>query len=184
MHNSEHSGNKNTRATRRTVMLATAILGSGLMASLFATALIPAFAHPCPTSGCILDGRMTGGGKLHETHETHGFELYCDINDGPNNLEINWDGGNNFHLTSLTEIRCLDDPAIAPKPPNAGFDTYEASGFGKFNQVDGYQIYFELKDAGEPGTNDSMFFVLRDPGGAIVHIANQHLDMGNHQAHK
>jgi hypothetical protein len=177
MHHSEH------KPTRIPLVVAT-ILGSGLVASLFATALMPAFAHPCPTGGCPLDGRMTGGGKLDNTDETHGFELHCDPNDDPNNLEINWDGGNNFHLTSLTEVRCLDDPAITPPPPNAGFDTYEASGFGKFNQVDGYQIYFELKDAGEPGTNDSMFFVLRDPDGNIVHTANQFLDMGNHQAHK
>jgi len=185
MYYSEHSGNNTTRATRLPVILATAILGSGLMASLFAPMLIPAFANPCPAQGCVLDGRMTGGGKLEVTHETHGFELYCDINDGPNNLEINWDGGNNFHLESLTSIKCLDDPTIAPKPPNAGFDTYEAFGLGKLNQISGYEIYFELRDAGEPGKNDSMFFVIRAPvTNEIVHIANAHLDQGNHQAHK
>lgn len=146
--------------------------------------MISANAHECPADGCVTEGRMTGGGKLDVTEETHGFELHCDVNDSPNNLEINWDGGNNFHLESLTEVECLDDPAIAPKPPNAGFDRLEAFGVGKFNQVDGYEIYFELTDAGEPGSNDTMFFVLRDPSGNIVHIANAHLDMGNHQAHK
>jgi len=49
MYDSEHSGNNPTRTARLTVILATAILGSGLMASLFATALIPVFAHPYPT---------------------------------------------------------------------------------------------------------------------------------------
>ena len=187
MNDSDHTvNNKTTRAIRIPVVLATTLLGSGLIASMFVPLLIPAFANPCPTQGCVLDGRMTGGGKLQTSHETHGFELYCDFNDGPNNLEINWDGGNNFHLESLVDgtIRCLDSPLIAPNPPKAGFDTYEAFGHGKFNGVSGYEIYFELRDAGEPGKNDSMFFVLRDPSGNEVHIANAFLDQGNHQAHK
>lgn len=37
----------------------------------------------------------------------------------------------------------MDDPTIEPRPPNAGFDRYEADRFGKFNGVDGYQIHFE-----------------------------------------
>lgn len=154
-------------------------------ASLFATALIPVLAHPCPTGGCPLEGRMTGGGRLNEEIiVTHGFELHCDPNDDPNNLEINWDGGNHFHLEGLTEVRCVDDPTIEPQPPNAGFDRYEAFGFGKLNGVDGVQIYFELTDAGEPGTNDTAFWVIRDTGGNIVLIADADLEVGNHQAHK
>lgn len=111
--------------------------------------------------GCPVDGRMTGGGRLNEEIiVTHGFELHCDLNDDLNNLEINWDGGNHFHLESLTLVRCLDDPTIAPKPPNAGFDRYEAFGIGKLNGVDGAEVYFELTDAGEPGTNDTAFIVV------------------------
>ena len=48
---------------------------------------------------------------------THGFKLHCDIEIGPNNLEINWGPGNHFHLEELTSVTCSDDPAIEPPPP-------------------------------------------------------------------
>lgn len=172
--------------TKLTVAIASVVLASGLGIAGFSILAMPAAAHECPPEGCILDGRMTGGGRLAEDIiVTHGFELYCDINDGPNNLEVNWDGGNHFHLTSLTEVRCLDDPSIQPQPPNAGFDRYEADGFGKYNGIDGYQIHFEFTDAGEPGSNDTAFIVIHggDPNNPVL-VANAPLDMGNHQAHK
>lgn len=171
--------------TKLTFVLASVMLASGLGIASFSALAAPAEAHECPPEGCVEDGRMTGGGRLAgDPKVKHGFELYCDINDGPNNLQVNGDGGNRFHLTSLTEVRCLDDPAIEPKPPNAGFDRYEADGFGRFNGVDGYQIHFEFTDAGEPGKNDTAFIVIHggDPSNPVL-VANAFLDVGNHQAH-
>ena len=64
------------------------------------------------------EGRMTGGGSIFTesgTRVTHGFELHCDIDVGPNNLQVNFDG-NSFHLESLTAVNCYDDPALNPLP--------------------------------------------------------------------
>jgi hypothetical protein len=140
--------------------------------------LITAVALP-PTVG----GRMTGGGSIFTAagaRVTHGFELHCNIADVPNNLEINWDGGNNFHLTSLTSVTCIDDPAIAPPPPNAGFDTYIGTGVGTCNGLPA-TISFVLTDPGEPGTKDTAQYTI---AGACSLTASGNLDKGNQQAHK
>jgi hypothetical protein len=80
--------------------------------------VLPASAHQ--------PGRMTGGGSIQcgdFGRVTHGFELHCIFPEGtppiePNNLEINWGGGNNFHLTTLTTAICTDSPVIQ-QPPSA-----------------------------------------------------------------
>jgi hypothetical protein len=130
-----------------------------------------------------LPGRMTGGGSVFTTANvrvTHGFELHCNIADTPNNLEINWDGGNNFHLTSLTSVTCVDDPNITPPPPNAGFDTYIGTGVGTCNGLPA-AISFTLTDAGEPGTKDTAAFKIT---GACTLTVSNNLDKGNQQAHQ
>jgi len=147
----------------------------------------------CYDSGAVLivgknvvtnvKGRMTGGGSVFTTaglRVTHGFELHCDPTDLPNNLEINWDGGNNFHLTSLTTATCIDNPAIAPPPPDAGFDTYIGTGLGTCNGLPA-AISFILTDAGEPGTKDTATFHIT--GACTLDVSN-FLDNGNQQAHK
>jgi hypothetical protein len=106
-------------------------------------------------------GRMTGGGvirlngyvdgSLLEVKFTHGFTVHCD-NLLSNNLEVNW-GGRQWHIEkeSLENIRCTDEPDVAPEPPPAPFDTFEANGFGRLDGVWGSYIWFKLQDAGEPG---------------------------------
>jgi hypothetical protein len=131
----------------------------------------------------ILEGRMTGGGSVFTTagvRVTHGFELHCDPDDEPNNLEINWDGGNNFHLTSLTAVSCTNAPGIDPPPPDAGFDTYTATGVGTCNGLPA-SITFVLTDAGEPGTIDRASFVIS--GSCSLTVSNN-LDPGTQLAHK
>lgn len=62
-------------------------------------------SYSCQPPPESLPGRITGGGsifRLDGVRVTHGFELRCDANDKRQNLEINWDGGNNFHLTEIT----------------------------------------------------------------------------------
>jgi hypothetical protein len=151
----------------------------------FAVAIIPAAAHECPQEGCVTDGRMTGGGRLATTSMivTHGFELHCDASDVPNNLQINWDGGNRFHLGELTDVKCLDSPAISPNPPPADFDLMEAHGTGTYNGEEGASIYFVLTDAGEPGKNDRARFLIEDSDGNTVLNVSAKLKGGNHQAH-
>ncbi len=144
----------------------------------------PAFAH--------LPGRMTGGGSIMVPdvgRVTHGFELHCIFPEGataqePNNLEINWGGGQNFHLTTLTAGECSDNPNIEEFPPEAGFDVFNGSGTGTLNGVEGHTITFGLTDAGEPGTSDRAFFVIRDPeGNVVLDTGSRLLRFGNHQAH-
>jgi hypothetical protein len=161
------------------------MLGSVLAITVLILGTRSAYANECPAAGCA-DGRMTGGGRLAgDMKVTHGFELHCRVDDKPNNLEINWGNGNHFHLDSLTNIKCIDDPTIQPQQPKASFDKYEADGYGSYNGVPGYQIHFEFTDAGEPGSSDTAFILIHngDPSAPVLNV-NAHLDQGNHQAHK
>jgi hypothetical protein len=132
------------------------------------------------------DGRWTGGGSVFTndgTRVTHGLELHCDVNRLPNNLEINWGGGNNFHLDALTTAACFFDPSVgSPKPPSADFNTIIATGTGSCNNTPGATISFTLTDAGEPGTKDTATFVIGGGGCPALSVSGN-LDKGNQQAH-
>jgi len=131
-------------------------------------------------------GRMTGGGAVTDSSGikvTHGFQLHCSRKESPNNLEVNWDGGNNFHLENLTMSSCSDDPNIVPNQPAAAFDTYTGAGTGRYNGAPGATVQFIFTDAGEPGGNDSLKLVIKDSNGNIVLTASGKLNNGNHQAH-
>lgn len=138
---------------------------------------------PPPPPPPSLPGRMTGGGSVFmgDVRFTHGFELHCDPNDLPNNLEVNWPD-NRFHLTSLTSVVCIDDPALHPLPRKAGFDTYIATGVGLWNGQPGATIDFVFTDDGEPGKNDHATMTITPPGGSPVTV-DGYLYKGNHQAH-
>jgi hypothetical protein len=138
-----------------------------------------------------LPGRMTGGGSIFRSdlRITHGFELRCDANDLPNRLQVNF-GGNSFHLLSLTNATCSNDPQLDEGQPVAGFDTYLGVGTGRYKAngtkgqgVDGYTATWLLTDDGEPGTRDKLEITIEDPSGRIVLDAAGFLTKGNHQAH-
>lgn len=141
-----------------------------------------------PTSCATGRGRFTGGGHQVDVGGiakiTRGLTIHCDLLLS-NNLEINWGGGNNFHmLEHLETIACFDDPAIEQKPPSAPIDTLIGVGTGRYNGVDGYRIEFTLVDAGEPGRSDEMAILITAPGGGVVlNVPRQHLSGGNLQAH-
>ncbi|HEV8608958.1 MAG TPA: hypothetical protein VGS98_02660 [Thermoanaerobaculia bacterium] len=146
-----------------------------------------------PATGCVFTdngscggvGRMTGGGSVFgkgAQRVTHGFELHCDVEDAPNNLEVNW-AGNHFHMEELLTAVCTDDPAIAPPPPPAGFDTYTGTGIGRCNGVAGATISWTFTDAGEPGKLDTATFEISGcPDGLGLSVSGP-LKKGNHQAH-
>lgn len=149
------------------------------------TALYEAFeVEPgtCPLPGEV-GGRMTGGGSVLGSRVTHGFELHCDVNQAPNNLEVNWGKGDKFHLESLDTAACSDDPNIDERPPVAGFDTYVGTGTGRYNGESGATIEFTFTDAGEPGKNDDATIKITDAGGNEVLSVSGKLKNGNHQAH-
>jgi hypothetical protein len=62
-------------------------------------------------------------------------------------------------------VLCSDDPAIVPNQPNAGFDTYEGTGVGRYNGVDGATASWRFTDAGEPGTSDTAQITIWDADG-------------------
>ncbi len=131
-------------------------------------------------------GRMTGGGSVFTTagvRVTHGFEIHCDIADVPNRLEINWAGGNNFHLETLTSAFCFTDPKIDSGHPTAPFNTYIGAGTGKLNGVAGAAAAWTFTDAGEPGTKDKATITITDSHGNVVLTVSGLLDKGNQQAH-
>lgn len=165
------------------ILVVVVMFGAGLIAATFAIAIKPAAGHTCDEVDCITEGRMTGGGRLATSMiVTHGFELHCDVNDLPNNLQINWDGGNKFHLESLTDVRCFDSPGISAGQPRSDFDRMEGSGIGTYNGQDAARITFVLTDAGEPGKNDFARFRINFDGSTVLNV-NGKLDVGNHQAH-
>jgi hypothetical protein len=139
------------------------------------------FTDPCSSSSC----RWTGGGTIGTNRDprvTHGFELHCDVNQLPNNLEVNW-GGDHFHLDVLTAVKCSDDPAIDPTPPRAGCDTIHGWGDGKYNGASGYHVEFIFTDAGEPGKVDWAWIHIIDSGNNTVMEVSGFLKSGNQQAH-
>lgn len=135
------------------------------------------------TASTTVPGRMTGGGSVAETSIRHGFELHCDKNDTPNNLEVNWDNDKRFHLESQTSAVCSNDPAIGSKPPMAGFDTYAGTGMGRYNGVSGATAEWTFTDAGEPGVSDSIRLTVKDKDSNVVLNMAGNLRNGNHQAH-
>ena len=142
-------------------------------------------AHYLVTAPAHGVGRMTGGGSVYTedgNRVTHGFELHCDPDVGPNNLQVNFDG-NRFHLEQLLRVACYDDPALNPLPRAAPFDTLVGEGLGRFNGQSGYRIWFTLTDNGEPGQTDFARLEIRDPQGRLLLFVAGNLHNGNHQAH-
>jgi hypothetical protein len=139
-----------------------------------------------PTAALPRNGRMTGGGSVFSadgTRVTHGFELRCNLQQGPSSLQVSWDKGNKFHLESLTSASCTDDPAIDSHRPKAGFDTYIGSGTGRYNGVSGATARWRFTDAGEPGRQDVAEITILDHLGNTVLTVSGTLRNGNHQAH-
>ena len=145
-----------------------------------------------PANWCVVEGqtpvcgRMTGGGSIFTDdgqRVTHGMELHCDPLISPSNLEINWAGGNNFHLTQLVSATCAET-ILDQEHPSAPFDTLEGTGIGRLNGVDGYSIQFVLTDAGEPGSNDYAEYLITAPNGDTVLFVSGLLTHGNQQAHE
>ena len=140
-------------------------------------------------------GRMTGGGSVftmvgdNPIRVTHGFELHCDPSIGPNNLEINWDGGNHFHLTRLTSVACYSDLSSPAPPPGTAelFDIYNGCGEGTFNGQPGYHACWVFTDHGEPGDNDTAEYFVEggNPDTVVLSVpADTKLTFGNHQVHR
>jgi hypothetical protein len=136
----------------------------------------------------IIDcGRMTGGGSVFFGRDprirvTRGFELHCDAS-LPNNLQVNWQGGQKFHLTELTNVVCTEDPTIYQFPPDAPFDTYEGWGIGRLNKDDVGEIHFVFVDYGEPGKSDLASIVIENSSGVEVLNVSGLIEVGNLQAH-
>jgi len=140
----------------------------------------------------FLPGRMTGGGgqiRVDEVRITRGLTLHCDILLS-NNLEINWTGGNKWHLDKpITYAKCIDDPNVDPVPPAAPFDTFIGKAVGRLNGVDGSHVEFIFVDDGEPGTTDKATIMIWAPGDdpntdTPVLEVSDFLTHGNLQAHE
>jgi hypothetical protein len=136
---------------------------------------------------------MTGGGSVFidsdpRVRVTRGFEIHCDRSK-PNNIQVNWQGGNKFHLTELTDAICTDTDVIQD-PPAAPFDTFEGWGVGRLTIVGvgkdlvGH-IHFIFVDAGEPGKYDTALIEIEYPAGTGNQIltVSGYIDRGNLQAH-
>ncbi len=145
-----------------------------------------------PTNCAPGTGRFTGGGKqvtVAGVVVTKGFEVDCDLHQPSNNLEINWSnpgesGSHHFHMTAFLAAAC--SLVKKPNPPTAPVNTIIAMGTGKFDNIDGYTVQFELVDNGEPGTTDAAMFKVyqtSNPSNVVLNCPLQVIGSGNIQAH-
>ena len=118
----------------------------------------------------------TGGGKSH--HQVH---LACTAAGG-GTLRINAPAGR-FVLEHVDYALCVDDPALRPGGPKAGWEIHRGSGTGRFDGAGGYTIDWTLTDEGEPGRSDGWSVVVRNAAGVVVLSEDGSLGGGNHQAH-
>jgi hypothetical protein len=136
-------------------------------------------------------GRFTGGPNAIEVggaKVTTGLQIHCHPKDPSVNFEINWGGGENFHLTDVTTVSCFDSPGLTPQPPKAPVDTIVATGFGTYNNVAGYTIEFLLGDSGEPDSKNTdvmriLIYTTGDPSDVKLNVPLQNITSGNIQAH-
>lgn len=149
-----------------------------------ATATVTITVEPPPQT----ESRMTGGGTLavgkgkSAQKWTWGFEIRCDGSAG--NLQYQDHQGGNFHMEAVGTVACLDDPAVGPGVPKAGFDTLVLTGTGRWNGVSGHTVEATFVDGGEPGTKDSIDITIKTAGGVVVSTLSGRLTGGNQQAHK
>jgi hypothetical protein len=136
-------------------------------------------------------GRFTGGPNAIEvggTKVTTGLQIHCHPKDPSVNFEINWGGGDNFHLTDVTTVSCFDSPLVTPQPPKAPVDTIIATGYGTYHNVAGYTIEFTLVDSGEPDNKRTdqmriLIYTTTDPSDVKLSVPLQFISAGNIQAH-
>jgi hypothetical protein len=134
---------------------------------------------------------MTGGGSIicpaPIYRVTFGYELHCQLDktpiSTPNNLEVNFSGGDNFHLTELTGAVCSLNGS--PTPPDAPFNTMIGEGTGRFNGQ-AATISFKLVDNGEPGAGSDFaeFRIRLASGQQVLNCGPRLLEGGNNQAHR
>jgi len=154
--------------------------------------LWPNWRAALANGGYYQEGRMTGGGNCtttnlatgKEVQVSHGFELHCNKDDEPNNLEVNWSvegetGSHRFHLDTLDTAICPPDPNDLEERPVAGFNTYTGSGTGTYDGTSIAIATWTFTDLGEPGKDkDTLVITI----GSVLSISCT-LEGGNHQAH-
>lgn len=149
-------------------------------AAILSGAMVSAFAWS--------PGRFTGGGSIYCPapiyRVTFGYQLHCQPDGGtvasPNNLEINFSGGDNFHLTRLGEAACIEP---GTRHPTAAFNTFAGIGDGNFNGSPAL-VEFTLTDRGEPGAGQDTASFKITQGTTVVLNCTQYLEGGNNQAHR
>jgi hypothetical protein len=121
--------------------------------------------------------RMTGGGAIAKSGFHHDFMLHCDPTGSPNLFVVHW-GSNRFHLDTLTEASCTDDPSI-DSDSTAGFNTYDGAGTGTLNGVPATATW-TFTDAGRP-KKDFTEITITDESGNVITVSGL-LRSGNHLA--
>jgi hypothetical protein len=141
---------------------------------------------PPPEPVPVLCGRFTGGGfsiDENEVRVSQGFTLHCDAMLS-NNFEVNWAGGNNFHIDkNPTDVKCflIDDP----NPPDAPVNRIEINGTGTLNNAPA-TVTLVLIDNGEKSgaPQDQVYIAINGTpitGGTFAVPTD--IDGGNIQAH-
>lgn len=134
-------------------------------------------------------GRMTGGGSIYcpdpYYRVTFGYQLHCQPGGPgsipqPNNLEINFSRGDNFHLTQLDQAYCIGDETTRPSAP---FRTITGTGTGTFNGEPA-MVEYRLEDNAEPGGGQDLATFIITTAQGVALACTQYLEGGNNQAHR
>jgi hypothetical protein len=139
--------------------------------------------NACDATPGLLTGRMNGGGSVFTAaggRVTHGFALYCNPEDDPQRLQVNW-GGNRFQLESVSHSWCGE--AGGTDQPVTRFDDHNGSGTGRYNGQPGATVTWALTDAGEHGAKDTATITITMNGVVVLHVSGD-VNNGNHQAHR
>jgi|SoiMethySBSTD1v2_1073268.scaffolds.fasta_scaffold00543_14 hypothetical protein len=142
---------------------------------------------PPPPPECDGTGRFTGGGfqiNANDVKVTRGFTLHCDVLLS-NNFEVNWAGGNNFHIDKLGQTatcQFISDP----NPPDAPVNRIRLTGTGTLNGQPATVILILIDNGEKTGAPPDQAYIQINaevlaglPGEIPTNI-----DGGNIQAHE
>jgi hypothetical protein len=139
-----------------------------------------------PPPECDGTGRFTGGGfqiNANDLRVSRGFTLHCDAILS-NNFEVNWAGGNNFHIDkNPTNVHCqfINDP----RPPAAPVNRIDITGTGTLNGAPA-TVTLVLIDNGEKNGAPADQAYIAVNGNALTDgsvLSPAPIDGGNIQAH-
>jgi hypothetical protein len=146
----------------------------------------------------VPEGFLTGGGQINDGAKGKGQKkisfggnvgfladgsLIGHWNTILHNVGTNSLDNAKFHSTSITSLQFANDGGAGPNPPPANANVAQFTAVGRLKigngiWVNGYTLTVCLADRGEPGSSDSIRFILTNPGGVVVYTSSTNDNFG------